>query len=217
LCVDQDCLVPEDWIDRLVGLLQEPGTGAAGGSISVANPGNWSGWCVYFLEFLNHFPTKGKVRTDNFLIGANSAWHPEVVRQIRFPDQTIGEDLLFSEAIRQRGFAVRYDPSLTVHHYNREGWTEFARYCRAMGDSAAVDRSRLGGLAIAVLRRLPLLSFGIPLVILPRIAIRLLGAPRGFLTRYLLLLPNCAFGQLLWASSFRRRLIQTEAGGRADR
>lgn len=148
LCVDQDCLVPEDWIDRLVALLQQPGTGAAGGSIAVANPGNRSGWCVYYLEFLNHFPSSGAVRTDNFLIGANSAWHPEVARQIGFPDQTLGEDLLFSEAIRQQGLAVRYDASLTVHHHNREGWSEFTRYCRAMGDAAAVDQSRLGGWAV---------------------------------------------------------------------
>jgi GT2 family glycosyltransferase len=217
LCVDQDCLVPDDWIDRLVALLQQPGTGAAGGSIAVANPDNRSGWCVYYLEFLNHFPSSGAVRTDNFLIGANSAWHPQVARQIGFPDQTLGEDLLFSEAIRQQGLAVRYDATLTVHHHNREGWSEFTRYCRAMGDAAAVDQSRLGGLAISILRRLPLLAFGIPLIILPRIAMRLLGAPKGYLARYLLLLPCCVFGQLVWASSFRRRLIQARATEPAER
>lgn len=217
LCVDQDCLVPEDWIDRLVGLLQQPGTGAAGGSMAVANPGNRSGWCVYYLEFLNHFPSSGAVRTDNFLIGANSAWHPRLAREIGFPDQTLGEDLLFSEAIRQQGLAVRYDPTLTVHHHNREGWSEFTRYCRAMGDAAAVDQSRLGGLAISILRKMPVLAFGIPLVILPRIAMRLLAAPRGYLARYLLLLPCCVFGQLVWASSFRRRLIQAKANEPADR
>lgn len=72
LCVDQDCVVPDDWIARLVALLDQPGTGAAGGSIAVANPHVLSGWCVYFLEFLHHFPSRGPVRDDNFLIGANS-------------------------------------------------------------------------------------------------------------------------------------------------
>ncbi len=42
LCVDQDCLVPQDWMRRLVELLGRGGVGAAGGSIGVANPENLS-------------------------------------------------------------------------------------------------------------------------------------------------------------------------------
>lgn len=217
LCVDQDCLVPLDWVHRLVGLLQQPGTGGAGGSIAVANPANLSGWCVYFLEFLNHFPSRAAVQNDNFLIGANSAWHSEVVSKVRFPDQTLGEDLLLSEEVRRMGLAVRYDPQITVRHHNREGWSEFVRYCRAMGMAAAVDQSQLGGKAVAILRRMPLLSFGIPLIMLPRIAIRLQGAPPGYLIRFLLLLPCCAFGQWVWAGSFRKGLIQARASNRAER
>jgi len=217
LCVDQDCLVPEDWIDRLVRLLEQPGTGAAGGSIAVSNPGNLSGWCVYFLEFLHHFPSQGSPREDNFLIGANSAWRPEAVPDGPFPDQTLGEDLLASEAIRRRGFAVRYDPTITVRHRNREGWGEFVRYCRAMGVAAAADQTRLGGRVIGLLGRFPILSFGIPLVMLPRIGKRLLGAPRGYFARFLLLLPCCAFGQFVWAASFRRALAQARARSIAAR
>jgi len=210
LCVDQDCVVPDDWIARLVALLDQPGTGAAGGSITVANPHVLSGWCVYFLEFLHHFPTRGPVRDDNFLIGANSAWRPEAVEVAPFPDQTLGEDLLISENLRRRGYAVRYDPTITVRHRNRKGWGECMRYCRAMGVAAAADQIRLGGRAIAVLRRLPILSFGIPMVVLPKIGWRLLGAPHGFLRRFLMLLPCCAWGQILWAASFRRALIQAQ-------
>jgi len=206
LCVDQDCVVPDDWIARLVALLDRPGTGAAGGSIAVANPEVLSGWCVYFLEFLQHFPSRGPVRDDNFLIGANSAWRPEAMRDVAFPDQTLGEDLLASEGLRRRGFAVRYDPTVTVRHHNREGWSEFARYCRAMGCAAAADRARIGGRAIGWLERMPILSYGIPLVILPKIGWRLVGAPRGYLPRFLALLPACIVGHFLWANSFRKAL-----------
>jgi len=217
LCVDQDCLVPPDWIERMTNLLLQPGVGAAGGSIGVANPGNLSGWCVYFLEFLTHFPTRGGTRDDNFLIGANSAWRAEVVNACSFPDQTLGEDLLFSEAVRARGFTVLYDPTITVLHHNRSGWREFLRYCRAMGTAAARSRSHLGGRAIAVLQRFPLLAFGIPLIMLPRIGWRLCGAPRGYLTRYLALLPCCVVGQFVWADAFRRALRQPRAWVRAER
>ena len=220
LCVDQDCLVPANWAARLLGLLARPEVGAAGGSIAVANPGNLPGWCVYFLEFFTHLPTRGAPCGDNFLIGANSAWRAEAVRGGIFPDQTLGEDLLASTAVRARGFKVVYDPTLTVRHYNREGWREFLRYARAMGAAAARSRSRLGGPAIALLRRLPWLSFGIPCLILPRIFGRLVWAPWGYLSRFLLLLPFCVLGQLLWANAFRLALsharVPERESGNAD-
>ncbi|MEB3265089.1 MAG: glycosyltransferase [Cyanobacteriota bacterium] len=207
-CVDQDCLVPDDWIPRLLHHLRQPGVGAAGGAMAVANPHNISGWCVYFLEFLNHFPGRAsQVDTRNFLIGANSAWRAEVFEQVAFPDQTLGEDLLLSEMVKQKGYTVVYDPSIKVRHYNRQGWSEFRRYCRAMGRAAAQDQSRLGGLRIGLVRRWPIVIFAAPLVILPRIAWALRSAPPTYLMRYLVLLPCCLFGQLLWAAEFRAALL----------
>lgn len=211
LCVDQDCLVPGDWIARLVALLDRDGVGAAGGSIAVANRWNLAGWCVYFLEFFTHFPGHGPIRDDNFLIGANSGWRPEVVSLQAFPDQTLGEDLLASESARRNGFAVLYDPQLTVQHHNRPGWGEFVRYCRAMGTAAADSRLRLGGRAVHLLHRWPVLSFGIPCVILPLIGWRLRRAPFGYLATFLALFPCCAVGHFVWADAFRKALLQSRA------
>jgi GT2 family glycosyltransferase len=203
-CVDQDCLVPPDWIRQLLRHLAQEGVGAAGGSMAVANPENISGWCVYFLEFLNHFPRQsGRLRQDNFLIGANSAWRAEVFAKVRFPDQTLGEDRLLSEAVRRQGWSVVYDPSLPVWHHNRRGWAEFRRYCRAMGRAAAHDQQVLGGQAIRWIQRWPPLVYGVPLVVLPLIGWRLLGAPPSYLLRYLALLPCCLAGQILWAREFQ--------------
>jgi GT2 family glycosyltransferase len=208
-CVDQDCLVPPHWISGLLRHLSGEGVGAAGGSMAVANPENLSGWCVYFLEFLNHFPRRAaRPRRDNFLIGANSAWRAEVLAAVGFPDQTLGEDRLLSEAVRQLGWAVVYDASLPVWHHNRRGWGEFRRYCRAMGEAAARDRQRMGGRAIRWIQGWPPLIFGAPLVVLPLIGWRLLGAPPSYLPRYLTLLPCCLLGQVLWARAFRAALSE---------
>jgi cellulose synthase/poly-beta-1,6-N-acetylglucosamine synthase-like glycosyltransferase len=211
LCVDQDCLVPRDWMTRLVDLLRREGVGAAGGSIGVANTTNVAGWCVYFLEFLNHFPSRGPVRDDNFLIGSNSGWRPEALGRDGFPDRTLGEDLVASERIRRRGWTVRYDPNLTVRHHNRQGWLEFLRYCREMGAAAAESQTQLGGHAIELLHRVPALAFGIPFVILPRIAWRLISAPPGYLPMFVALLPCCIVGHLMWANTFRKALRQAQA------
>jgi GT2 family glycosyltransferase len=214
-CVDQDCLVPPNWIQVLLRHLDQEGVGAAGGSMAVANPDNVSGWCVYFLEFLTHFPRRGaRVRRDNFLIGANSAWRAEVLAAVRFPDQTLGEDRLVSEAVRQQGWAVVYDASLPVWHHNRRGWAEFRRYSRAMGRAAAHDHQILGGRAIRWIQRWPPLVYGVPLVVLPLIAWRLLGAPPSYLLRYLALLPCCLQGQILWAREFQR-VVRRPIGNRS--
>ena len=217
LCVDQDCLVPQDWMTRLVELLGRDGVGAAGGSIGVANPANLAGWCVYFLEFFSHFPSRGRTCDDNFLIGANSGWRPEAIGQEIFPDQTLGEDLIASERIRQNGLTVLYDPSLTVQHHNRHGWAEFFRYCREMGAAAADSRTRLGGRAIDALHRVPALAYGIPFLILPKIAWRLVSAPRGYLLMFLALFPCCVVGHFMWANAFRKALCQVRTRPMTDR
>lgn len=209
LCVDQDCLVPRDWMTRLVALLTRDNIGAAGGSLGVANPANLPGWCVYFLEFFTHFPSRGRVRDDNFLIGANSGWRSEACSREIFPDRTLGEDLIASERVRRSGWQVSYDPGLTVQHHNRHGWVQFLHYCREMGAAAADTRSRLGGRAIDVLHHVPELAFGIPFLILPRIAWRLVFAPRGYLLMFLALLPCCVVGHFTWANAFRKALRQT--------
>jgi GT2 family glycosyltransferase len=208
LCVDQDCVVPRNWMARFVDMLGREGVGAAGGSIGVANPGNLSGWCVYFLEFFTHFPARGPVRSDNFLIGANSGWRSDAIGREVFPDRTLGEDLIASERVRRAGWTVLYDPSLTVQHHNRRGWREFMRYCREMGGAAAKSRTQLGGRVIGILHRLPILAFGIPFLILPRIVWRLVFAPPGYLLTFLALLPCCAVGHLAWANAFRKTLRQ---------
>lgn len=215
LCVDQDCVVPHDWISRMVELLGRDGVGAAGGSIGVANPRNLAGWCVYFLEFFTHFPCRGPIREDNYLIGANSGWRPEAIRGLAFPDRTLGEDLLASASVRADGFRILYDPSLAVLHHNRHGWFEFLRYCRAMGVAAADTQTRLGGRAIGALHRIPAMSYGIPFLVLPRIGWELLGAPRGYLATYMALFPCCVVGHFAWANAFRRALRQRRASASA--
>lgn len=206
-CVDQDCEVPSDWVAVLMRHLREPGVGAAGGSIAVGNPENLSGWAVYFLEFLYHFPKAAPAsRNRNFLIACNSAWRADLLRRLWFPDRTLGEDVLLSHAVQQQGMAVIYDPAISVLHQNRGGWAEFRRYNLAMGVAAAAYQTVRRPPWLRYVERFPLLIFAVPLVVLPSIAWRLIQSPPGYLPRFLLLLPVCLQGQLLWAVAFRREL-----------
>jgi GT2 family glycosyltransferase len=210
---DQDCLVPPDWIDRLERHLDNPTVGAAGGSVGIENPANLSGCAVYFLEFLRHFPTRGRPRRDeNFLVGCNSVYRATALRAVRFPDLTLGEDVIFSHTLHANGFGVVYDPGIEVGHHNREGWGQFFDYNRKMGRSAAVYHQVLRRWWVAPFLHAPLLAFVAPAVILPSILFDLLRSRPAYLLRFLLLLPICLAGNLVWAAAFRRQVLRARGG-----
>jgi GT2 family glycosyltransferase len=209
---DQDCIVPSDWIERLASHLEDPSVGAAGGAVGIRNPSNLSGCAVYFLEFLKHFPGNGSPRrNDNFLVGCNCALPAHVLEVVRFPDQTLGEDVLFSHEVRRHQFSVVYDPRSEVLHHNREGWGEFFNYNRKMGRSAASYHHVLRRWWAVPFLKLPMLAFLAPVVILPSIALALVRARWSYLCRFLLLLPMCLAGNLIWASAFRHQVIEMRA------
>ena len=138
LFIDQDCVAPPDWVQRMVAHLQEPGVQAVGGSIGIADPENRSGATTYFLEFLHHFPRAGCPGFGHpFLLGCNLGVRRQVMESVSFPDRTLAEDVLFSRRLRQAGLGVLYDPGITVHHFNRQGWGECFTYARKMGRAAA--------------------------------------------------------------------------------
>ncbi len=209
---DQDCIVPGDWIDGLGRHFADPSVGAAGGSVGIRNPSNLSGCGVYFLEFLNHFPGRGPARRDeNFLVGCNSAYRARALQIVRFPDQTLGEDVLFSYALRGNGFGVVYDPQVEVRHHNREGWGEFFSYNSKMGRSAASYHRVLKRWWIVPFLRVPILAFLAPAVILPSIALDLARSRRSYFFLFLLVSPMCFLGNLVWANAFRRQVLKTRS------
>lgn len=216
---DQDCVVPPDWIDRLERHFTDPSVGAVGGSVGVRNPNNLSGMALYFLEFLSHFPTGGSLRRNgNFVIGCNSAYRAATLRAVSFPDQTLGEDVLFSHEIQRHGLDIVYDPSVEIRHQNREGWREFFKYNRKMGRSAAHYHKVLRRRWMAPFLRMPALVFLAPLVILPMIAVDLTRARWSYLARFLVLSPMCLLGNLVWAHAFRRAVLDARErrGGSAE-
>lgn len=212
--VDQDCTVPEDWFDRIVPLFKEPTVAAAGGSIGVRNPRNLSGMGVYFLEFFRHVPESGPARNcDEFLLGCNLAVRRSLFPAVQFPEQTLGEDVLYSAALRRSGLRLLYLPRVTVRHWNRSGWGEFFRYNRCMGIAAADYHQTLQTPVIRPILRFPILVLLTPPVNCLHILWRLLRTRSGMLPMFLLLSPMCLLGNCWWAFAFFRRVQQTPVRG----
>jgi cellulose synthase/poly-beta-1,6-N-acetylglucosamine synthase-like glycosyltransferase len=206
--VDQDCVVPDGWIAALEKHFADPATGGAGGSLGILNPDCLTGCGVYFLEFFRHFPHRGSPqRNRNFLLGCNCAYRADVLRGGGFPDQTLGEDVLMSHQVRQRGFDLVYDPRVEVMHRNRAGRREFFRYNTKMGTASAADQLTIRRPRSLVFFYCPALAFLIPVILLPLIFFRLLRSSRSYLPTFLLLMPLCLAGNLVWAAAFRRRIL----------
>ena len=208
--VDQDCVVPHDWIAALEKHFTDPAIGGAGGSLGILNPECVTGCGVYFLEFFRHFPQdKTPQRNRNFLLGCNSAYRAELLSDDAFPDQTLGEDVLLSHQMRQQGFELVYDPRVEVLHRNREGREQFFLYNTKMGTASAADQLILKRPRSWFFLRFPILAFLTPAVILPVIFVRLLRCSkrRTYLPTFLRLLPLCLAGNLVWAAAFRREVL----------
>ncbi len=204
--VDQDCVVPTDWMQRLSERLEEEGVGIAGGAIGFRNWSNFSGSAVFFLEFLYHFPSRiGASSNENFLLGCNLACRREVFGTVRFPEQTLAEDVLFSSRVQQAGWRVLYDPGVVVLHWNRSGWGEFFRYNVKMGRASASAQVSTRPKGSELIFRFPILIFISPAKILPRIAYSLLGQWRYFF-RFLLVSPMCLLGNWVWGWGFYREV-----------
>ena len=208
--VDQDCVVPHDWIAALEKHFADPATGGAGGSLGILNPESLTGCGVYFLEFFRHFPQDRPPQCNrNFLLGCNSAYRADALRDAAFPDQTLGEDVLLSHQLRQRGVELVYDPRVEVLHRNREGRREFFRYNAKMGAASAADQLILKRHRSRLFLRFPALAFLTPAIVLPLIFVRLLRCSkrRTYLPNFLRLLPLCLAGNMVWATAFRREVL----------
>lgn len=204
--VDQDCVVPSDWMQRLSERLEQEGVGIAGGAIGFRNWSNLSGSAVFFLEFLYHFPSRiGFSTNQNFLLGCNLACRREVFETVRFPEQTLAEDVLFSSRVQRAGWKVVYDPGIVVLHWNRSGWGEFFRYNAKMGRASANAQCSMRPKGSEFIFKFPILIFFSPAKILPKIAYSLFGQWRYFF-RFLLVSPMCLLGNWVWGWSFYREL-----------
>jgi len=206
--VDQDCQVPADWIAGLERHFADPSVGGVGGSLGMLNPAARTGSAIYFLEFFRHLPTDSPPqRNPDFLLGSNCAYRADVLRAVSFPDQTLGEDVLVSHLVCQQGVELVYDPSVEVLHTNRVGKREFLRYNMKMGSASAAYQMALRQPRSLPFLWFPALAFLAPFIILPMIFVRVLRCRRPYLGSFLLLLPVCFVGNMVWAAAFRRRVL----------
>ena len=203
---DQDCVVPLDWIARLLARHQEGDYAAVGGAIGNGTPTSLVGTASYLIEF-NEFLPKGRPQLVAMIPHCNICFRRRVFSTVSsFAEVPPGaEDQVFNFLLIQHGQQLLFDPSIAVSHLNRTTFSHFLRHQRLLGFGSAVARRTVPIKGQQFIRH-PSLSYLLPAVRIVRTAGRLLvGQPVTFL-RYVFLLPILVPGYLVWTAGFRTGL-----------
>lgn len=120
---DDDCVVDERWLERLVSCFADPRVGIAGGPDLTYTNGATAvalaaGQIHYFYRAL-----ASKTGADA-VIGCNSAYRKQALLEVGGFDASAGrhiaEDTELHRRILNRGYLVKYDPACVVHHRRRQ-------------------------------------------------------------------------------------------------
>lgn len=206
---DQDCIVPPDWLARLLVRHQEDDYAAVGGSIGNGTPDSAVGTASYLIEF-NEFLPAGTPHLVPMVPHCNVCFRREVFSTVgAFVAVPPGaEDQVYNFLLCQKGQRILFDPAIVVTHLNRTDFSAFLRHQRLLGFGSAIAR-RTVAIPGQLFVRTPVLVYTLPFLRLIRTLVRLLVTNRPAFLRYLRLLPLLMPGYLSWTRGFRAGLHHT--------
>jgi len=200
--LDADATAAPDWLQTLLGSLSvHPGISLIGGAVFNANPRSLPGLILYWIEFSEYLPgLPSGLRTA--LSSSNL-----LVRREDFLEHggfdagfAMAEDLLLC---RKWGGGLFFDAEATIYHRHRSTWRDVHKHLTALGYWSGRYRACHQATG-SWLRRLPLLSFGLPAIRAPRIIARVLRSDWKEGAKSVLLFPFLTWGLLSWAIGFYR-------------
>jgi mycofactocin glycosyltransferase len=177
--VDSDCRVTAGWLERLVGLFDDPAVAAVAPRVRPERPGRTSDRSVLARYLAVRSPLD--LGPDPSEVGSQQPvrYLPTaalVVRRAALatgfdPNLRVGEDVDLVWRLLEAGWRVRYEPSVIVHHREPTSWMVLFgrrfRYGTSAGPLAARHRGRLPS---AELRVVPTVAALAGLAGRPRVA-----------------------------------------------
>ncbi len=211
LFLDSDCVARHDWIDKMVAAICTHGADGVGGAMENGTPASITGSAGFYLEFFRFLGFEGKAQRTPFFVGGNSGFKKEIFTALptyhRYEEDSVGEDFIFNWELKKKGKLLLFLPSVVVKHLNKTGLRKVLSYQYKLGQGAYVYRSRVSPRIIRFLERLPVLSFFIPIAVMPWLGSMILRR-NGILAffKFLILLPLLYGANNVWALGFYREL-----------
>jgi len=211
LFLDSDCVARHDWIDKMVAAICTHGADGVGGAMENGTPASITGSAGFYLEFFRFLGFEGTPEKTPFFVGGNSGFKKEIFTTLptyhRYEEDSVGEDFIFNWELKKKGKLLLFLPSVIVKHLNKTGLRKVLSYQYKLGQGAYVYRSRVSPRIIRFLERLPVLSFFIPIAVMPWLGSMILrrnGIWAFF--KFLILLPLLYSANNVWAMGFYREL-----------
>jgi len=166
--VDSDCAPNPDWIDRLAGHFADPAVAAVAPRITALAPDTWAGRYTRAAGSLDLGDRPARVVPNTrvayvptaALLARRHALET-VTRQGQVFDASlrIGEDVDLVWRLHERGWRIRYDPTVQIGHHEPVTWPGLlARRLRYGTSAAPLALRHPGNLAHLVLRPWPALT-----------------------------------------------------------
>ncbi len=199
---DHDCLVPPDWLARLLRRHAAGEYAAVGGAVANGTPHSLVGTAAYWIEF-NDFTSGRRAGPVAQVPHCNVCFRRAALASDRpFPAlPPCAEDLTFNYLLTTAGETIFFDPEIVVTHLNRTRLDAFLSHQYELGRGSAIAR-RLVPLPGAVFVRHPVLAPALPLVRLGGTVRRVAGRHPGRLPLVSALLPLLLAGYACWTAGF---------------
>lgn len=199
---NHDCLVPRDWLRRLLARHEGGAYAAVGGAVANGTPWSFVGTAAYWSEF-NEFTSGRPAGVVAGVPQCNVCFQrTALVGATPFPTVRFGaEELTFNYELTRAGGVFFFDPSIVVTHLNRTTVEAYLAHQRVLGRGSAMAR-RLVPLPGTVLVRHPALIPLLPLLRLTRVISRVAGRHPDQLPRVIGLIPLLLIGYVTWAAGF---------------
>jgi hypothetical protein len=185
----------------LCRLAAQPDVSLIGGAVVNANPASVPGRLLYWIEFSEYLPGlpsgfRAALSSSNLLVRRE-----EFLARGGF-DASYGmaEDLLLCREWREGLF---FDGKARIFHAHRARWKEVRHHLQALGYWSGRYRA-FHTSSGSWLRRIPVLSVGLPFLRAPRILARLLRSNRKEGAEAILLLPFLVWALFCWTSGFHQ-------------
>ena len=125
---DDDCVAPNDWLQRLYEIFQQQEAVCVGGACITGNPENPCAGANDMMQ--NYFKEVSNRNTEGvpFFTGNNVAYTRAVLEQVGGPDKRFrmgaeDRDLLYR--VSMTGGKIVYAPSIAIQHFNDANFWKF--------------------------------------------------------------------------------------------
>ena len=202
--VDADVVLDPAWLKSGMELLDETHS-AILGTLAPYQERNWSGLCLFLVQFSKFFPGTPIYEPAMAACYALLTRTRDARQAGGFPEDTpMLEDFAFSlRLVRTSGKPILFHPGLGACHINKRGWKVIATQMRGHGIWAARTR-RQADFPGHFLVRYPPLILALPPYRLVLTAWRTFRWGPDAFFHFLLLMPLVAWSLWIWAWSFFR-------------